>query len=128
MWRRVIGHAAERSMELSINIQDAWNLFQRQNGKCALSGVDIYLPQTSDEAQGSSATASLDRVDSDKGYIPGNVQWVHKDVNLMKMELKQKSFIHWCKLIASHCATEFIGSPEQTNRRRWSNRARRGVA
>ena len=42
------------------------------------------------------ATASLDRIDQNKGYEIGNVQWVHKDVNLMKMYLDEKYFIGLC--------------------------------
>lgn len=44
-------------------------------------------------------TASLDRIDSSKGYIPGNVQWVHKDVNKMKLALSEKRLLELCTLI-----------------------------
>jgi hypothetical protein len=44
----------------------------------------------------------LDRVDSSKGYIEGNVQWVHKTINLMKQSFNQKEFIHFCKLVANN--------------------------
>lgn len=48
-------------------------------------------------------TASIDRIDNSKGYIVGNVQWVHKQVNFMKGTMKQKEFIKFCKLISSKC-------------------------
>ena len=44
-------------------------------------------------------TASLDRIDSNKGYTIDNVQWVHKDINKMKMDLEEDVFIDNCKLI-----------------------------
>jgi hypothetical protein len=44
--------------------------------------------------------ASLDRIDSSKGYIDGNVQWVHKEVNEMKMQATQNEFIEYCNLVA----------------------------
>ena len=44
-------------------------------------------------------TASLDRIDSSKGYIKGNVQWVHKEFNKMKLDLLDKEFIDICKLV-----------------------------
>jgi hypothetical protein len=47
-------------------------------------------------------TASLDRIDSTKGYIKGNIQWVHKDVNKMKWNWNQSNFINWCKLITNY--------------------------
>ncbi len=47
-------------------------------------------------------TASLDRIDSSKGYTKDNIQWVHKHVNLMKHKFDQKYFVDICKLIANH--------------------------
>ena len=48
-------------------------------------------------------TASIDRIDSSIGYVIGNVQWVHKQVNFMKGTMEQKEFIKFCKLISSKC-------------------------
>jgi hypothetical protein len=71
-------------------------LFIRQNKKCALSGIDISI-----EFDGS-GTASLDRIDSLKHYTIDNVQWVHKDINKMKMDFPQESFIKMCKLVSDN--------------------------
>jgi len=35
-----------------------------------------------------------------KGYVLGNVWWVHKNVNLMKRDLELKQFISLCKIIS----------------------------
>ena len=35
-----------------------------------------------------------------EGYIKGNVQWVHKDINYMKSNFEQPYFIDVCKMIA----------------------------
>ena len=45
-------------------------------------------------------TASLDRKNSNLDYTKENIQWVHKDVNYMKMSLNEKYFIKLCKLIS----------------------------
>lgn len=47
-------------------------------------------------------TASLDRIDSSRGYEIDNIQWVHKDVNKMKMGLSQNEFIDICKIISKN--------------------------
>ena len=47
-------------------------------------------------------TASLDRIDSEKGYVAGNVHWVHKTVNKMKMEFSVDDFVSVCKEVAEH--------------------------
>ena len=44
-------------------------------------------------------TASLDRIDSKKGYIEGNIQWVHKDINRMKWAFNEDYFIKLCNNI-----------------------------
>jgi len=46
--------------------------------------------------------ASLDRIDSDKGYTEGNVVWVYKPINLMKNTFSSEEFINICKLIVEH--------------------------
>lgn len=71
----------------SISIEYTWELFILQNKKCALSGMDISFKDQ---------TASLDRIDSTKGYVEGNVQWVHKLINKMKMDIHQDVFVKMC--------------------------------
>lgn len=83
--------------ELSLTMEQAWNLFLEQDRKCALSGIDLTFPKVSKDK---AWTASLDRIDSSKGYVLGNVQWVHKDINIMKNKFDNQYFIEMCKLIA----------------------------
>jgi hypothetical protein len=44
----------------------------------------------------------LDRIDSSKGYIVGNVQWVHKHVNVMKNIFSQEMFIFICNQVSKN--------------------------
>jgi hypothetical protein len=66
-------------------------MFSTFTGKCALSGVDISLDY--------GGNASLDRIDSSLGYIPGNVQWVDGKVNLAKRNMSDAEFIEMCKMV-----------------------------
>lgn len=84
--------------EIDIDIKYLWELFLKQDKKCALTGLDLYFPKYSSNS--SKGTASVDRIDSSKGYIKGNVQFVHKDINLMKNVFTQEHFIKMCKLVA----------------------------
>jgi hypothetical protein len=78
-----------------------WALYLAQERRCALSGNDIEFRSNIYDGTGyTSGSASLDRIDSDKGYIEGNVQWVHKHVNLMKRSLSQEAFIDLAHQIA----------------------------
>lgn len=88
-----------RPLELSITKEYAWNLFLKQNKRCALSGIELKFPTKNKDR---SYNISMDRIDSSLGYIEGNVQWVHKDVNFMKRTYSQEYFIGLCKLIAEN--------------------------
>lgn len=90
--------ARQRDLEVNIDQDFLWELFQKQNGKCALSGVKIKLDVICENKK--DRTASVDRIDPSKGYTKDNVQWVHKTVNYMKMDLVEEEFIEMCKLIA----------------------------
>lgn len=93
------GSKGRRILDFKITIEYAWNLFKKQQARCAISGIEINLNRSSTSKY--TGTASLDRIDSSKGYIKGNVQWVHKDINKMKNSYDQSYFIEMCKLIAN---------------------------
>lgn len=87
---------SRRKVPLTITKEEAWNLFILQDRKCALSGIILKFPNG---CKDKSFTASLDRIDSSKGYENGNVQWVHKDINIMKNKFENQYFINMCKRI-----------------------------
>ena len=93
----IVRGANDRNFELNITIEYIWELFLKQNKKCALSGVDLLFNNSS-----LLQTASLDRIDSSKGYIEGNVQWVHKNINFMKQEQSDEDFIEWCNKVSDY--------------------------
>lgn len=101
---RAIYGAKKRKYEWSISNSYLWTLFLKQERKCALSGVELDFSEHGIGKVGSKyiSTASLDRIDSSKGYVKDNVQWVHKDINKMKNDLSEKAFINWCKLIVKN--------------------------
>ena len=90
-----------RKIDFLISKEYVYNLFLKQNRKCALSGVEIKFADTSTLHSKGHTTASLDRIDSDRGYIEGNVQWLHKYVNIMKWKLSESDFLTWCSLIVN---------------------------
>ena len=98
-WNSVKKNAKQRGLAVDIDVSYVWDLFLKQNRKCALTGVDLVF---SKRCWSHDATASLDRINSDKGYIKGNVQWVHKIVNFMKQQFDQTEFIGWCEKIVNH--------------------------
>lgn len=93
--RSAKGEKGRKELEIDIDVEYGWNLFLEQNKKCALSGQELYFSSVTDGV----TNASLDRIDSSKGYVKGNVQWVEKDINMMKRTYNQEYFIKMCELV-----------------------------
>jgi excinuclease UvrABC ATPase subunit len=83
--------ANSRQIPWELKIQDFENAF---TGKCGLTGWDISIYYRNE-------TASLDRIDSKKPYLPDNIQWVHKMVNMTKNKYSQAKFVDMCKAVAN---------------------------
>lgn len=91
-----------RNLDFKITKKYIYDLFILQNKKCLLSGLELSLPQDNQDFLNRDFTASLDRIDSSKGYIKGNVQWVHKKINIMKQNMTDDEFIKWCNLVSGN--------------------------
>jgi hypothetical protein len=101
-WTKLVYEAKQRNLEFSISPEYIWNIFLQQERKCRFSGLELILAKSNKERESGCATASLDRIDSSKGYIEGNVQWIHKDLNFMKSNMSDKEFINWCSLVTDN--------------------------
>ena len=99
---RIRKRASYSKLEFNLTAKYCWELYLLQDKQCALTKLPITMQEKSDYDSRRPFTASLDRIDSIKGYIVGNVQWVHKDVNFMKQVLMQPRFIELCKLVANN--------------------------
>lgn len=97
----ILNHATKRKQHLGFNIDLIYllNLYEKQNGLCAISGVNMtYLA-----GKGRVFTnVSIDRIDSNKGYLRGNVQFVCDIVNIMKSNMSHEELLFWCKSILNN--------------------------
>lgn len=96
--------AAARNIPFDVTIQDVWDIFEKQQGKCALSGLDLVFYKN--HKNKGEQTASLDRIDSSRGYTKDNLQWIHKDINYMKSDLPQDAFVALCELVSKKKTAE----------------------
>lgn len=101
-WTHLRNGAKSRHITFEIEIKHAWRLFLRQKRLCALSGRGIGFKTLGVNRSSSKNTASLDRINSKKGYIKGNVQWLHKDINRLKNNYSQSNFIAMCREVAKN--------------------------
>lgn len=94
-WYHVKSNAKRRGIPFTISAEYCYNLLLKQSNKCILSGLDIALVENYRD-DGINQTASLDRKDNTKGYEEGNVQWVHKKINIMKNTQTDQEFLQLC--------------------------------
>ena len=73
-----------------------YELFKEQDRRCALSGVELKIEK------GAVTCLSLDQIDTSKGYIEGNVQWVAWAVNRAKGDMPTDVFIDMCSQILDY--------------------------
>lgn len=99
-FNKIKRRAVVSNFEFNLTAEYLEELFIKQKSKCALSNLIIEFRPNYLKTQ---QTASLDRIDSSKGYVQGNVQWVHKDINFMKGVLSTERFINLCGLVSSKC-------------------------
>lgn len=95
-WSGYRNGASARGHSFEITKEYAWDLFEKQGKKCAMSGVPLVFGTNKNN---SLTTASIDRKDPKVGYIEGNIQWVHKTINLMRNTLSVGEFVEWCRLV-----------------------------
>lgn len=91
--------AEYRNLEFNVSFDYLDSLLEQQNFMCVLSGEKLT---SSYQTKLRTVNLSLDRIDSSKGYIEGNVQWVSKTVNLSKQSLTNKDYIELCKKVVNH--------------------------
>ncbi len=95
LYSRIQSKSQKRGISFNVSQGYLSDLYDTQEGLCALTNVILRLTRK----ESSETTASLDRIDSSKGYEIGNVQWVHKTINKMKLDHNQYDFINWCRLV-----------------------------
>ena len=84
--------ALKRNIQFNVSLEYLWNLFKLQDYKCAITG-DVLL---------SINKASLDRIDSDRGYEEGNVQWTTTQSNLSKHKMTMQELYNFCTKVLNN--------------------------
>ena len=92
---RIKSGAKNRKLDFDLTPEFLHELYQKQKKKSAISGRKLVMPEYVGKGTGLSQCvsdnkdliASLDRIDSKKGYIKTNVWWISRRENSCKMDL-----------------------------------------
>jgi hypothetical protein len=98
-------NAKSRSLQWGLTLEQLDDLWARQKGRCALTG--IRMSHTTNDPY----KMSLDRIDNSRGYTPDNVQFVCACVNFMKNDSTEEEFVRLCRLVSSRRRRAVGASP-----------------
>ena len=92
--------ALKRNIEWNITLEDMHDEYIKQNKKCIYTGIELDISANTVQSR-TANNASLDRIDSNFGYIKGNIQWVYKPINILKNTLTHNEFVKLCIMVAN---------------------------
>lgn len=108
-WQKINGHfvpgrkyssikynAARRGIEFDVSIEYLDELWVAQDGRC------YYTNEELDITSRNRSTASLERINSDIGYVEGNVAWASAEINFCKHTLTEARFLELIEKVYQH--------------------------
>lgn len=114
-YRYSLRNARKRFKEFNLTLEDLKQVWEQQKGICPYTGLKLELP-TYSKCKNIWYRASLDRIDSTKGYVVGNVQFISTPINFMKSTMSDLETKQYLKLISSYtshfCEDETISSSQ----------------
>ena len=86
----------------NISLEDLEEVWKKQNGRCAYTKLQLILVTHSNPRKDIPKwkLASVDRIDSSKGYEKDNIQFVSRTLNYAKNDMKHEEmikFLHFVK-------------------------------
>lgn len=88
--------------ECSITLQDLKEQWDFQKGKCIYTGVQLIPTKIKGKRADHLYGTSLDRIDSVKGYIKGNIQFISITANYAKNNMSHEQMVLFCKIIRDY--------------------------
>lgn len=92
--------AKRRNQECAVTLVDLKLLWEKQKGICPYTGWDLVLLPCTTDYESIALTinrASVDRIDSAKGYTVENIQFVAVIANFAKMAFTEEDLINFCQ-------------------------------
>lgn len=88
---------------VEVSLDYVYHVGSSQDFLCALSGVEMEFTRGGQYWLGkwcNPNSCTIDRIDSSKGYVEGNIQLITWKANCLKQHLGNDEFIEFCKDVA----------------------------
>lgn len=99
-WDKYFNRLLVRKNRSQLQIKDLLNILEKQNFRCALSGVELTC--TLKVGEKCNTNASIDRLIAGGPYTPDNVQLVCAALNSFRNKLSVDDFITWCFAVVKY--------------------------
>lgn len=115
-FRYTLRNAKKRFKDFDLDLEFLKELWESQKGTCPYTGLPLTLPEKANlDTVPITRRASLDRINSEKGYVKGNVQFVSTPINYLKTTMTDLQTKQFLKEISSYTSTfvedQTISSP-----------------
>jgi len=99
-WRAYFKHLLSKKKDSPLTVRQLLNMLERQNHRCALSGVEM----TCIRKRGTIilTNASIDRIKAGGAYNSRNVQLVCRAINSFRSTLPIPEYLEWCRKVVAH--------------------------
>lgn len=100
-------NAKRRHQDCTITLQDLKLQWDKQNGICPYTGTTLNNADTTNESLSHEPyRASLDRIDSSKGYTPDNIVFVALMAQYAKHVWTEEDVIEFCHKVSDYHTTK----------------------
>ncbi len=100
--------AKKKGIGFDITRKYVKELFDLQGGLCYYSGIDMNIIKEDPEVMIDPLKMTLDLIDSNGGYVPGNVVWCIYCINAMKQKMSKDRLVSICKSVVNHTVVETL--------------------
>jgi hypothetical protein len=102
--------AKTRKGSINITTAELVDLWERQKGKCALTDWKMTMRRRTGIVR---TNASIDRIDSSKGYTLDNIQLVCVAANKAKFDLSHEEFVKLCRSVLTNARKRSVPCPKK---------------
>lgn len=87
------------NVESDLTVEDLLEIWNKQNGICIYTGIELILNRSSKICKDQNNVASVDRIDSSIGYTKDNIQFISRTANLAKNTMSHEQMIEFCEMV-----------------------------
>ena len=101
--KKVRNRSKSKNRECDIDLNYLKEVWEMQKGKCPYLKRELVLPLTdqSHDKSNPNLIASLDRIDSSKGYVKGNIQFISTTLNFAKNKYSEDVLLNLIEMCST---------------------------